>query len=193
MAKTRSADRQRYWREVIERQQASGQSIVGFCSKEGLAPASFHAWKRRLRRPRRETGRKAAKQALVPVQIVSDPPAGAGKLEVQWPGGVVLRVQGCDAQTIGAVVAALSAPTSTKGTPMLTLALVPAGVCQDRPHRYAKVVRGAGWSGGARTGPAGGIGRPVSLLQSARRPREGTLVCGRRPSDLVQAIGRRNL
>ena len=58
MAKTRSADRQRYWREVIERQQASGQSIVGFCAKEGLSPASFHAWKRRLRRPQRETGRR---------------------------------------------------------------------------------------------------------------------------------------
>ena len=41
MAKARSADRQRYWREVIEHQHASGQRIVGFCSKEGLAPASF--------------------------------------------------------------------------------------------------------------------------------------------------------
>ena len=60
MAKARSADRQRYWREVIERQQASGQSIVGFCSKEGLSPASFHAWKRRLRRPRRETGQEVS-------------------------------------------------------------------------------------------------------------------------------------
>jgi len=39
MAKARSADRQQYWREVIERQQASGQSIVGFCAKEGLAVA----------------------------------------------------------------------------------------------------------------------------------------------------------
>ena len=114
MAKARSADRQRYWREVIERQQASGQSIVGFCSKEGLAPASFHAWKRRLRRPQRGTGRKSANQALVPVQIVSDPTADVGRLEVQWPGGVVLRVQGCDAQTIGAVVAALSATPATR-------------------------------------------------------------------------------
>jgi hypothetical protein len=109
MAKTRSADRQRYWREVIERQQASGQSIVGFCGQEGLSLASFHAWKRRLRRPKRETRRKTAKQALVPVQIVSAPPAGMGRLAVQWPGGVVLRVQGYDAQTIGVVVAALSA------------------------------------------------------------------------------------
>ncbi len=116
MAKTRSADRRRYWRGVIERQQASGQSIVGFCAKEGLAPASFHAWKRRLRRPRRETA-QAAKQALVPVQIVSDPPAGVGKLEVQWPGGVVLRVKGCDVQTVGVVVAALSVPPARRARP----------------------------------------------------------------------------
>jgi len=116
MARARSADRQQYWREVIERQQASGQSIVGFCSREGLAPASFHAWKRRLRRSRREAGRESANQALVPVQIISDPKADMGRLEVQWPGGVVLRVQGCDAQTIGTVVAALSATQATRRT-----------------------------------------------------------------------------
>ena len=114
MAKPRRSDRQRYWREVIERQQASGQSIVGFCSREGLAPASFHAWKRRLRRSRRGIERESASQAMVPVQIVSGPTADAGRLEVQWPGGVVLRVQGCDAQTIGAVVAALSTTPSTR-------------------------------------------------------------------------------
>src|SRR5512144_3198041 len=116
MAKARSADRRRYWREVIERQRTSGQSIVGFCSQEGLAPASFHAWKRRLRQSRCEAGRESANQALVPVQIVSDPKADARRLEVQWPGGVVLRVQGCDAQMIGAVVAALSAAPATQRT-----------------------------------------------------------------------------
>src|ERR1035437_660355 len=118
MAKARSADRQRYWREIIERQQASGQSIVGFCSKEGLAPASFHAWKRRLRRSRRGVERESANQALVPVQIVTDPTADVGRLEVQGPGGVGLRVQGCDAEMIGAVVAALSAiPTRRRTRP----------------------------------------------------------------------------
>ncbi len=116
MAKARSADRQRYWQDVIERQRASGQSIVGFCSEEGLAPASFHAWKRRLRRSRRGLERDSANQALVPVQIVSDPKADVGKLEVQWPGGIVLWVQGCDAQTIGTVVAALSAAPAIRRT-----------------------------------------------------------------------------
>ena len=108
MARATNEDRQRYWREVIEHQQASGQSIVGFCSKEKLAPATFHAWKRRLRRPRRKAGQKAA-QALLPVQVVDAVPIGAGKLEVEWPDGVVLRVHGCEAQTVGAVVAALAA------------------------------------------------------------------------------------
>jgi hypothetical protein len=115
MARATNADRQRYWREVIERQRASGQSIVRFCAKEGLAPATFHAWKRRLRQPRCEAAQKVA-QAILPVQVVDTVPIGAGKLEVQWPGGVVLRVQGCDAQTIGAVVSALSAAPATRRT-----------------------------------------------------------------------------
>jgi hypothetical protein len=108
MAKARTADRQGYWRGLIERQQASGQSIVRFCSEEGLAPASFHAWKRRLR-PQRGTGRTSVKQALVPVEIVNDSAAAVGRLEIQWPGGVMLRVQGCDGQTVASVVATLSA------------------------------------------------------------------------------------
>jgi hypothetical protein len=114
VARTRIADRQRHWREAIERQRASGQSIVGFCAKEGLSPASFHAWKRRLWRAGREAGRKAATEALVPIQIVSDQVGSAGNLEVQWPSGVVLRVRGCDAQTVGAVVTALSARPTRK-------------------------------------------------------------------------------
>ena len=115
MAKTSITDRQRYWWEAIERQQASGQSIVGFCGQEGLSLASFHAWKRRFRRSQRGTRQRAAKEALVPVQIVSDPAGGVGTLEVQWPGGVMLRVRGGDVQTISAVVTALSA-SSARGT-----------------------------------------------------------------------------
>jgi hypothetical protein len=114
MAKTGSADRQRYWRKVIERQQASGESIVGFCAREKLSSASFHAWKQRLRQARPVTGQKVAEQALVPVQIVGDQAGVAGNLEVRWPDGVVLRVQGFDAQTLGAVVAALSAPMARR-------------------------------------------------------------------------------
>jgi len=109
MVKTSRADRRQYWQAVIERQKASGQSIVGFCAKEGLSPASFHAWKRRFRRHQRAIRQKAVNEALVPVQIVSDPARGIGSMEVQWPDGVVLRAQGCDMQTIVAAVTSLSA------------------------------------------------------------------------------------
>ena len=105
MAKQSRLDRRRRWHETIERQRASRQSIVRFCAKEGLSPASFHAWKRRLRQ-RRSTERNAA---LLPVQIVDGAQAGTGKLEVRWPDGMVLQAQGCEAQTVAAVVAAISA------------------------------------------------------------------------------------
>lgn len=114
MAKATNANREQYWQGVLERQKASGQSIVRFCAKEGLSPASFHAWKRRLRRGARKAERKAAIEALVPVQIVSDQVGGAGNLEVQWPGGVSLRIRGCDVQTVGAVVTALPVGTTRR-------------------------------------------------------------------------------
>lgn len=37
------------WRQRVERQRESRLSIAAFCRKEGLSPASFHSWKRRLR------------------------------------------------------------------------------------------------------------------------------------------------
>jgi hypothetical protein len=116
MATTRSEDRRQHWQEAIERQQASRQSIVGFCAKERLSLASFHAWKRRLRRTPRGIQRGEAKEPLVPVQIVTDPGNRAGSLEVQWPGGVLLRSQACDVQTIVAAITALSASPSTRRT-----------------------------------------------------------------------------
>jgi hypothetical protein len=106
--------RRQYWREVIERHEASGQSIVGFCAQQRLSPSVFHAWKRRFRQSRRVIRRKAAKEALIPVEIVSDPADGMGNLEVQWPDGVVLRVQGCDMQTISTVIATVSASSTRR-------------------------------------------------------------------------------
>ena len=37
------------WRKRIERQRGSGLSIVEFCRAEGVSPACFHQWKRKLR------------------------------------------------------------------------------------------------------------------------------------------------
>lgn len=37
------------WRQRIERQRGSGLSIVEYCRREGVSPACFHIWKRKLR------------------------------------------------------------------------------------------------------------------------------------------------
>jgi len=131
MAKVNRGDRRRYWREVIQRQQASGQSIEKFCDKEKLGQATFYMWKRRLRKVGKtgKSARTPARQALVPVQIINDRPvsmhndrpddrpASTANLEVQWPGGILLRVQGCEARIIKAVVAAISASSKRRGQP----------------------------------------------------------------------------
>ena len=39
------------WWQRLERQRASGQSIVAFCREEGVSQATFHVWKRKLRDP----------------------------------------------------------------------------------------------------------------------------------------------
>jgi transposase-like protein len=37
------------WRQRIERQERSGQSIAAFCRSENVSPHAFYAWKRKLR------------------------------------------------------------------------------------------------------------------------------------------------
>jgi hypothetical protein len=37
------------WRKRLQKQQASGLSVVEFCRRAGLGRATFHAWKRKLR------------------------------------------------------------------------------------------------------------------------------------------------
>jgi len=44
----RWAGREGHWREVITRQQASGQSVAGYCAAAGIGLASFYTWRRRL-------------------------------------------------------------------------------------------------------------------------------------------------
>lgn len=101
MAKTGRAERERYWQGVIDRQRASNGSITRFCAEAGVSTASFYTWRRKLRVASRRTRRLS----LVPVRVVSDEPECRGRLEVQWPSGVVMRVgAGCDAQTVSLVM-----------------------------------------------------------------------------------------
>lgn len=92
-------DKERFWRDVIRRQQRSGQSIRGFCRQEGLSEPSFYAWRHELKQRggSQRTGqpqrRPARRPAFVSVQLAAGTiPTAVGPIECLLPSGVVLRL-----------------------------------------------------------------------------------------------------
>jgi transposase-like protein len=92
------------WREVFERFAGSGESVTGFCKREGLHTSSFQRWRQRLSAPTatqmrtpaqqpREATRKAPVASFIEMgpMAVADP---AGRLEVRLDlgGGLVLQL-----------------------------------------------------------------------------------------------------
>ena len=63
------------WQQRLERQPASGLSIVAFCRREGVSDASFHAWKRKLRSslPARPESREAVTSQCSPKRRAGAP------------------------------------------------------------------------------------------------------------------------
>ena len=119
MRKGPSDKRERFWRDLVERQPKSGLSITKFCAQAGVSQNSFYVWKRRLqaivqtsgpgvRRRRQRHGKAVAKSlSLVPVRLIPDlglPSAAAPAIEVAWPTGLVLRIPAsCDSKTLSEV------------------------------------------------------------------------------------------
>jgi transposase-like protein len=70
------------WKRRLGRQSRSGLSIAESCSQEGISPASFYSWRRRLRR--------ADAAVFVPVEL---PASGfAAGVRIELPGGAVLSL-----------------------------------------------------------------------------------------------------
>jgi hypothetical protein len=76
------------WQQRLERFRNSGLTVPAFCDREGISPASFYAWRRRLRHY--TTPPAADVPRLLPVHLVT-PPAGT-PVELLLPSGVVLRL-----------------------------------------------------------------------------------------------------
>jgi len=121
-------NRERFWRELIDRQRTSGQRVGEFCTKAGVSTASFYTWKRRLKAEAATDGKKthpdrqkkeprAQMASLVPVQVVADPSASDVPVEVHLPGAVMLRIgSGCEEQTLRVVLAALASQAAGDAT-----------------------------------------------------------------------------
>jgi len=103
--------RRAFWRSAVERQQASGESVRGFCRGEGLAEASFYAWRRKLAGEAAETASPATGFVSLGTLRLEEGFAG---VEVILDAPLRLRVgRGFDAATLRGVLAVLGeAPVS---------------------------------------------------------------------------------
>jgi len=89
------------WREVFRRFEGSGDSVVGFCKREGLNTSSFHRWRQRLATAKASTAqepgratRLSAAANFIEMGSVPVASAAAGRLEVKLDlgAGLVLHV-----------------------------------------------------------------------------------------------------
>src|SRR4051794_28296127 len=117
-----SDERERFWRDLIERQRTSGLNIARFCADAGVSQNAFYVWKKRLLTttlqdrtgmpPRKHRRKKAVAKSLVPVRIIPDAshqPPTAKAIEITWPNGIALRVApGCDSKTLREVFGLLT-------------------------------------------------------------------------------------
>lgn len=114
----RSQAKERIWRQHIERQRQSKQTVHAFCAGAGISEPSFYAWRNELARRDSETGQPARskpqarrrtatpKPRALPVTIAVYPPAAAvvGHVEVVLPSGLLLGVPAQDTAALRTVL-----------------------------------------------------------------------------------------
>ena len=76
------------WRQVFERFEASGLSVLAFCQRERIPRGSFVRWQQRVQAPGPE--RRPFVELSVPSRAM-DSSLAPGEMELSLPGGVILR------------------------------------------------------------------------------------------------------
>ena len=98
MSSSKHAEKELYWREMVNRQAVSGLSIRRFCANEGISQPSFYAWRRKFRerendgaqtrKPERRVDERG--REFIPLELLDS----GGALEVIHPLGYHVRVTG---------------------------------------------------------------------------------------------------
>lgn len=104
MARTKSGEAERKWRERVEACEASGLTVAAFARREGLNAQSLWTWRRRLR------GAAETTTSFVPVVVRETAPVSSDAFELVLRDGAVLRIPtDFDEFTLGRLVRALGA------------------------------------------------------------------------------------
>ena len=111
MPRTPALDREAFWRKLIAQQASSHLTVAELCQQAGVSPASFYAWRQRLKSP---VDGASMQSSLVPVRVVADQPGGTGEITVELGDNlsqtVAIRVcipAGCDEASIRRVLCAV--------------------------------------------------------------------------------------
>ncbi len=102
MSQKPKEERRELWRQKIEQQEKSGQSVRAFCSEQGLGENSFYWWRQRFRRDSRPV--RFALVETKPADDVVDPQP----IELILASGDHLRIP-ADAATLRLVLSVLRA------------------------------------------------------------------------------------
>ncbi len=127
-AASKTMPREEFWRRALARQRQSGLSVRAFCAAEGLAPATFYLWKRRLRRPvltlsppkriefapvrvePENTAGIPSRQSGPSPDPAASRPSPAGRMEILLPSQCRIRLSGSvDRQQLATVLSVLEA------------------------------------------------------------------------------------
>ncbi len=103
-AKRSRANREQFWRDLIERQRQSGQSICEFCESEVVSQPAFYSWRKRL-----QSANGRARSRFVPVQVLTEATvASPGRIEIVLDCGKRVRIEpGFDGETLQGVLKVL--------------------------------------------------------------------------------------
>lgn len=117
------------WLDRVRRQQASGLTVVQFCTQEGIARSKLNAWKRRFRLenaadlssaapgPSPTLPARPAPPAFLPVEVRVLPRGSEASLPVEadLPNGVRLRIPTSDPGLTCRLLRALARATTGSG------------------------------------------------------------------------------
>lgn len=78
------------WQQLVSRFTESGRSRAAFCRAEGISPATFSVWHRKL--GAKKAAKKAARE-FVEVTPASEPGIGGWTVEIELPDGRLARLR----------------------------------------------------------------------------------------------------
>ena len=102
MAKSkRSAEKEEFWRLVLDEHRCSGLGVKAFCQQQGVSEALFYTWRRKIQERDLKLcqDQTAGQDRLIPVSIVetigkasTQNELEANPIEIVTPDGFTLRV-----------------------------------------------------------------------------------------------------